>query len=249
MGFHAFMFGYWGWGSFPELLLDATAAVEDSRGFGPPCFVDIRVSRSVRATGFREKAFEKLAGANRYVWMPELGNKRVAEHRQGLEIVNPKGAETLLDLVVERAKKKQRLIFFCACPWPGTTHKPLCHRRVVGDLLLKAARPRGVHLEVDEWPGGTPTDVDVKVSANELAKIRGPGMSLTPDLSQAAAAGLPWGSLVTARCRDEMYSFVSGPAQVSRGKLVLRKLVWGDDDLAKEWKKAAKGLGIGASPV
>ncbi len=42
-----------------------------ARGFEAPMFVDLRVSRSVRAAGFNSKAFEELAGPERHVWMPK----------------------------------------------------------------------------------------------------------------------------------------------------------------------------------
>ena len=43
-------------------LVEAVDAVETSRGFQPPIFVDIRIRRSVRAAGFTGPAFEKLLG-------------------------------------------------------------------------------------------------------------------------------------------------------------------------------------------
>ncbi len=38
-------------------------AVEHARGFAPPLFVDVRVRRSVRALGFRDRAFTAAAHA------------------------------------------------------------------------------------------------------------------------------------------------------------------------------------------
>ena len=54
----AFTWGYWGWGTHTNEFVDVVDAVERSRSFRPPIFVDIRFSRSVRAPGFREGAFE-----------------------------------------------------------------------------------------------------------------------------------------------------------------------------------------------
>lgn len=241
----AFLFGYWGWGSNTELLLDVTAQVEDKRGFAPPCFVDIRVSRSVRAAGFREQAFEKLAGPDRYLWMPELGNKRITERATGIEIVEPRAAERLLDLIVHRREKNQRVIFFCACELPGTSDAPQCHRRVVADLLVGAARSRGVSLVAGEWPGGEPVEVTVDLSPRDYKKLLGRAATLKTALPTADAAGLPWGTIVTARCDGESYSFVSGPARVSRGELVLPLCAWGHEDLREGWRAYDRGAGVG----
>lgn len=171
-GLELFSFGYWGWGSSTPLLLEATAAVEEARGHAPPCFVNVRVARSVRAVGFRDRAFEELAGSDRYVWMPELGNKRVADRGDGeAEIVEPAAAGDLLDLAIERARRKQRIIFFCACDYPGTSRAPGCHRLLVTELLLEEARRRNLAMGIGEWPGGEPQDVTIKVTRSEFEKI------------------------------------------------------------------------------
>lgn len=69
-----FTWGYWGWGNATAQLVEAVDAVEASRGFKPPMFVDIRLFRKVRAVGFRDRAFEGLLGPSRYVWLDKLGN-------------------------------------------------------------------------------------------------------------------------------------------------------------------------------
>src|SRR5262245_32015030 len=61
--------GYYGWGNATPQLVEAVDAVEASRGFEPPTFVDIRIRRTVRAKGFRGNAFEKLLGPTRHRWM------------------------------------------------------------------------------------------------------------------------------------------------------------------------------------
>jgi hypothetical protein len=68
-----FSFGYWGAGSATRALVDAFNDAETLRGFDHPLWVDVRISRSVRAVGFRDRAFEQLLGSH-YVWMPDLGN-------------------------------------------------------------------------------------------------------------------------------------------------------------------------------
>ena len=240
-----FTFGYWGWGSETPLLLDVTAAVEQARGFAPPCFVDIRASRSVRAAGFRDSALEKLAGKERYVWMQKLGNKRVAERTDGqAEIIEPDAVEALLDLALERSRRKQRIIFFCACEWPGTSENPRCHRRMVADLLLSSAKRRHLDVGVGEWPGGEPSKLDVEVPSKDFKVFVRDGASLKTSLEPAVTAGLPWGSLVTARNAHEEYPFLSGPGKPSRGKLVLPKLVWDFDDLQRERRKLEREGGL-----
>lgn len=239
-----FTFGYWGWGSETTRLLELTAAVERERGFEAPCFVDLRVSRSVRAEGFRERSFEQLAGPDRYRWMPELGNKRVADHGEGIEIVDPRAAETLLDLAIERGARRQRVIMFCACEWPGTSADPGCHRRVVADLLIAAGKRRSVPVVAGEWPGGAPLDIEAEVSVDELFRLRDSATTLKTDLPDTVLAGLPWGSRVTARAGEYGYTFVSGPARMSRGRLVLPKLAWGGEDLAKWWRELDLECGV-----
>ena len=51
-----FTWGYDGWGSSTRQLKDAVDTIEQGRGFKPPYFVDLRISRSVRAEGLKEKA-------------------------------------------------------------------------------------------------------------------------------------------------------------------------------------------------
>jgi hypothetical protein len=59
-----FTWGYYGWGNHTPQLVEAVDAVEASRGFEPPIFVDI-------------PAFEKLLGPTRHRWMKSLGNKYI----------------------------------------------------------------------------------------------------------------------------------------------------------------------------
>src|SRR5262245_10852333 len=39
----AFSWGYWGWGNSVPEFLEAAAALESARGFGPPAFADVRL--------------------------------------------------------------------------------------------------------------------------------------------------------------------------------------------------------------
>lgn len=61
--------GYEGWGNWTDELVQTADAVEKARGRRPPVFVDIRARRSVRAEGFRDKAFERRFGPDRCRWI------------------------------------------------------------------------------------------------------------------------------------------------------------------------------------
>jgi hypothetical protein len=221
-----FTFGYWGWGNETSLLLKASAAVELTRGFAPPMFVDIRISRSARAVGFRSDAFERLAGRTRYVWMPALGNRAVRDHLGNKIIVDkPKAAGELLELAIERAKNKQRLIVFCACQFPGAPRRPMCHRRSAAELVLAEATRRRVPTDIVEWPGGQPTPISVRVTPAELRKLAASsGTPLAPNWAMGKISSVASGSRVEARSGDEVAVFLAQAAKPKRGTLVTRSL-------------------------
>jgi hypothetical protein len=64
----AFSWGYCGWGSATRELVWAFGEVEKSRGYGEPLFVDVRVSRSVRAAGFLDLILEQQRLLRRIVF-------------------------------------------------------------------------------------------------------------------------------------------------------------------------------------
>lgn len=144
-----FTWGYYGWGNHTPHLVKAVDAVETSRGFQPPIFVDIRIRRSVRAAGFTGPAFERLLGKDRHLWMKSLGNEFILT-RTGppIHIADPAAADELLDLALESARHQQRLLFFCSCQWPKCHGMVACHRTTVAGLVLKAAKKRGVKIEI-----------------------------------------------------------------------------------------------------
>jgi len=209
-----FTFGYYGWGNHTPQLVEAVDAVERSRGFEPPLFVDIRIRRTVRAKGFQGNAFEKLLGQDRHRWMKSLGNKFI-QTRIGpnIQIANPGAADELLDLAVDLGRK-QRLLYFCSCQWPRCNGGINCHRATVAELVLKAARKRGVQVELVEWPGGEPTQIDLDVTPQILAAVRKGRMTVPlgkqPDLAQVA--GLPWCSIATLQAKGQKLHRVVGPA-------------------------------------
>src|SRR5436190_2047819 len=140
-----FTWGYYGWGNHMPQLVEAVDAVERSRGFEPPLFVDIRIRRTVRAKGFQGNAFEKLLGQDRHQWMKSLGNNFI-QTRTGpnIQIADPGAADELLDLAIDLTRHKQHLLFFCSCQWPRCDGEIHCHRATVAGLILKAAKKRGV---------------------------------------------------------------------------------------------------------
>jgi hypothetical protein len=208
-----FSWGYEGWGNATKELMEAVDAAEHARGFEPPVFVDVRLRREVRAIGFRGTAFEQTVGKHRYVWMKGLGNLRIAQHRGGVEIAEPSAAEDLLRLALELHRNGQRLLFFCSC---GQLRAAECHRRTVGDLLLRAAKKVSKKVEIVEWPGGENTAIELEVAPDILKRV-GKGnlknIPLNDQIDLAAVAALPWASTARLRAGDDEQSVLVGPAR------------------------------------
>lgn len=209
-----FTWGYWGWGNHTPDLLKGVDAVEARRKFAPPLFIDIRISRFVRAKGFSGSAFERLLGSHRYHHLPDLGNDTVLSGGTGIKIHNPAATADLLDKAIEAGRQNRRTLFFCACEFPKE-----CHRWAAGELLLGEARKRGISMVLDEWPGGEPKKVTVPTPLALLKHVRSGRRSipLPKDLDIAEWAGLPWGSAVEVRSGDASAWVVSGPAKASAG--------------------------------
>lgn len=212
-----FTWGYWGWGSETRRLVQAFDALEAERGYAPPVFVDIRISRKVRAVGFRENAFGKLLGSERYAWMSDLGNDAILAGGK-MRIHDPAAAGTLLDRAVAAQRRKTRVVFFCSCGAPAG-----CHRKAVAGLLLKEAGRRGIALTVDEWPGGIPRVHEVKVTTERFAQLfRGrASIPFARVTKLAEIAGLPWGSVVKVTAPEELAFYTTGPASLQSGKWAL----------------------------
>lgn len=211
-----FRWGYWGWGNATRELVQAADAIEVARGFAPPLFVDARISRSVRAVGFRGDAFGKATGDGRYLWMDGLGNLGVLQRTGGCRIKTPTDAGKLLDLAVTKAAEDRHVIFFCSCEIPLCNGQE-CHRVEVGRLVLAEARKRKQALTVEEWPGGTPTPVTVPVTAEVMKKVRS-GLKSVPlgkTLPPAARLGLPWGTASELKNRLDSLTILTGPAHFS----------------------------------
>lgn len=209
-----FSWGYKGWGNAVTKLVGAVDAVELSRGWGPPLFVDVRASRKVRAVGFREGAFEKRFGADRYRLMPSLGNEAIVKGTKRTKLIDPKAAGALLELAEEMAAKKRRVIFFCACLSPSAS----CHRTLVASELLSAAERRATPIVVVEWPGleSQPKETaTIKLDATvvkKLAKVPS-SIPLGPDQPDVRWLSLPWYSVLRFESPKLAGYLYSGPAR------------------------------------
>jgi hypothetical protein len=238
-----FTWGYWGWGAVPERAVEAFDAVERARGFAPPLFVDIRMSRSSRARGFTGRAFANAVGQHRYEWMRGLGNRAYRDAHGAIEIAEPRAAGELFELAQRAAQAQRRVIFFCACKHPREAGRTSCHRDAVTDLVLDHARDCGEDATVVEWPGGTAITFELSVSERCLRNaLRGRAtlpvdgeFAHGPDL--AYFAGLPHCSIAELRVHqasERPVRALVGPA-VYQKKWVLpieRRPVREDDEAA-----------------
>lgn len=219
-----FTWGYWGWGNATDRLIQAVDTVEASRGYKPPLFIDIRISRSVRAPGFNGRAFEHALGSRRYRWLDDLGNLAV-KVGGAMRIKVPAAANTLLDIGVACARSAQRLLFFCSCEFPGAESQNGCHRVPVAGLVLEAASRRRRPVQVVEWPGGEAQleGLEVELSRAAYDKVRRGASSipLEEPFSLAKMAAVPWYSLVTILQKGEKAPpellLLTGPARYKKG--------------------------------
>jgi hypothetical protein len=213
-----FTWGYWGWGNATTELVQGVDAVETGRGFTPPMFVDIRIQRTGRAEGFKGETFAKLLGPGRYRWMKSLGNRAVATRTGPAQIADPTAAEELLDLALQLHDQKQRILFFCACRYVRWEGRMNCHRDMVADLVLEAAKRRGHFIRVVEWPGGEPIELELDLSPKEWKAVLA-GRQTVPledPVPLAELVGLPWCSVVTLCCGDDSVPIFAGPARFER---------------------------------
>jgi hypothetical protein len=236
-----FSWGYWGWGNATDKLIQAFDAVEQSRGFEPPIFVDVRLSRSVRAPGFNGNLFEKKLGSNRHYWIKALGNEGIrTTNKKSIHIADPLAAYELLYRAMDAAQQNRRVIFFCNCPVPRR-----CHRWEVARLVLNVARKRDIAVEIVEWPGGKAKHIDLEVTPELFRALTNDRKSIPigarPELSEAAA--LPWGTTITIHADGKELHRLIGPATHERGEWSLPVLDYWDDvdvPLADYKREAAK---------
>lgn len=216
-----FSWGYEGWGNWTDKVVEAADAVERSRGWGPPVFVDIRASRKVRAEGFREHTFERRFGPDRYRWIRGLGNKAILTGERKGALLDAGRAADLLDLALELQTARRRVIYFCSCVSPTGG----CHRHWVAPHVFKEAEARDLAVTVVEWPGFDSEPVaipKVKTSPSIVKSINGGRVSLPlgSETPPPALMALPWFTLVdlvdqgSGKSLDFM---LSGPAQHRAG--------------------------------
>jgi hypothetical protein len=207
--------GYYGWGNATPRLVEAVDAVETSRGFELPIFVDIRIRRTVRAKGFVGSAFETLLGPIRHRWMKSLGNRFIVTRTGAdIQIAEPSAANELLDLALKAGGHKQRVLFFCGCQWPKCNGEISCHRSEVAELVLQAAQRHGESVEIVEWPGGEPKRIDLEVPPGVYASVR-KGRKTVPlggTTNLAQIGGLSWGSIATVHSGQKQPHRIVGPA-------------------------------------
>jgi hypothetical protein len=210
-----FTWGYWGWGNATPELIRAVDATERARGFKPPVFFDIRASRSVRAAGFRDDAFEQLLPNGRYRWFPRLGNANIRKHEPGIEIADPFAAKVLLEEAVKFARDNRRIIFFCACEFPCS-----CHRHIVSRLVLEEANRIGCRVLIVEWPGGKVSRKTVKVAESIFDTVLH-GVRKNVPLDDRSLlldeVFLPWGSIVDIESQGKSFPILTGPAKFRGG--------------------------------
>lgn len=224
-----FSFGYYGWGSSTEELVKGADAVERSRGFKPPIFVDIRHNRQVRAKGFNGNAFGDLLGAKRYLWMKRLGNKNIkSKGKVRMALEDPKAVTDLLELALEAKRDNRRVIYFCGCDFPMFEGKIRCHRTLVTRLLIREARKLDLDLSVAEWPGGDPRIWIKDVSPKMFDAVAKGRATLPLDWQRVShmLSGLPWGSILTLKSKGRELHRLTYPGMYKSGTWTIPFLEW-----------------------
>ena len=101
-------------------------------------------------------------------------------------------------------------------------------------------------VEVVEWPGGRPRQIDLDVTPQVFAAVRKGRMTVPlgdqPDLAEVA--GLPWCSVATLRSNGETLHRVVGPAIRQKDQWALPVLFhFLDSDASlEEYQKEASNL-------
>ena len=150
--------------------------------------------------------------------MPDLGNKCVPEKREGIEIKNPAAVKELLQRALDRPTR--RVIFFCSCEPPAS-----CHRKIVGQLLLKYAEKREAAITVIEWPGEEPRDLTIDVSLatlRQLEREEKKSIPIPPSMPIGDAAAVPWGTIATMQSGAQQVKLLIGPASFNAAGSHLR---------------------------
>lgn len=210
-----FTWGYWGWGNHTNLFVKHVDKLEAERGYDPPHFVDLRISRGSRSAGFKEAAFAEVVTNERYTWRQKLGNQAVLYGGE-MKLLDERDIDRLLDDIVARSPS-QRVIMFCACE-----HVIHCHRNLVGTLLLKQATAKGIKVGVSEWPGATPGDpIKLLVDAatlNRLKRSEGIGTIRLPAYEEPQKFfSVPWYNQIDLVNRTSKLAVYGGPLKFRKG--------------------------------
>ena len=124
----------------------------------------------------------------------------------------------------------------------------------LAELVLQAANRRGEAVEIVEWPGGEPRQIDLDVTPQVFAAVRNGRMTvpLGKEPNLAVVAGLPWGSIATVHSAgDKLYRIV-GPASWQTDKWALPVFPTDADGLPEYENEAAKlrrSLGLESASV
>lgn len=229
-----FTWGYWGCGSRAADAADAFDRVESERGFAQPLLVDVRIRRAGRAPDFREAVVAGALGADRYLWMQDLGNAALGTG--DIRIARPEAVADLLGLAMGAdLDERRRVIFFCACEAPAS-----CHRAVVARLLVEEARRANIRLRVEEWPGGEPTRATL-VSRSALGAARSGSMYLPVAKPTVEQLATPWCSLLELGADQRR---LVGPAQPrgEQGWVIPVQLELGPGASVREYEARAAEL-------
>jgi hypothetical protein len=202
----------------------------------------------VRALGFRESAFERRFGSDRYRWMNRLGNSAILNGEQYGHLIDGTAVHDLLDLAVEMAAKNRRIIYFCSCVSPTDG----CHRHWVAPELMKVAKKRKQPVTTVEWPGyenepGNPPalKVDQKLYDALEAGAR-KSVPLGSERPEIPLLALPWWTPVQLSTPEASGFMLTGPAQHRAGGWQLEFLRGAGDgaDAIKFIRRARKALNV-----
>jgi len=232
MPLEIFSFGYWGWGNHVDKLKQLIDYSERIKGYSPPYFVDIRIRRAVRAVGFCDDNFKDVIGSRRYRWEKDLGNKSIITRKNYIEIQNPKVVQTLLELSLEKAKLKQRVIYFCACEIPSE-----CHRNTITKLLINRARKQKKKIIVSEWPGVNTQikSAEIHVDLLTFKSIKAGKKSIKASNILTPACITPWGTKAIIYCNesDEILEVYLGYSRYLKDGWYWQVLYDSDNNLIK----------------
>jgi hypothetical protein len=94
--------------------------------------------------------------------------------------------------------------------------------------MLRAARSSSTNIQLTEWPGGEPSEVEVRLPAKTFkAVVRGRvSLPYGNQLSLAEAGGLAFGSRLTVRSPAGDLVALVGPARYQTSEWVLPLFQW-----------------------